>query len=1710
MLDVRRITLFLSFALLIICNLNAEPIDKIDFSKAAYENEAFFSIPVTGYNSPESSAGVFTVGDSYEEGYRIGLNPGEAILLASKNPVQVHNDPVVITLEYSLLNSSTQQPQVAVVGLNAPNGEPDGQLGYFYSTKANTDASKNRLHLVYSPPSGSFMPAVQVSLDQAAESSCTIAVYSLTVYPFDPQNTQETTSFDFATPIDPLVSNVNGDTGSALQDSDNEALILSTTGNGAAANIQLTAANGDQEEKLVTVSFDVTRNSGQDGYTTAVLVHATQTIGLFVKNSALPENQKAANLLIGASLTKYRSPTYLYLQNGGGQESSATTIDNVKVNAYSMDSIQGLPIIETSDLLPRNLAAAVVMPKTLFSGSKGSFSITALNSDNQSPVILPFSVSLINEDQQIPLAKGTTNSRGFASKTFSMPQIKGGNWNVEVKSGQNVILKGQAAVKDSALLVINTDKPIYKPGQKIQGRVLLMNNALQPLQGDIVLSIADAKGIKIHKETLTANQYGVDSFELPLATELNFGTWKISATSGSESKTELDVEVDKYVLPAFEVNLNLAKDWFLVDERIAGTVDSKYFFGKTVKGKVHISAMRYVSTWEEYASIDGTLEDGIYDFDLPAVEYIAGTQSAEGAGTVQIKVTVTDDTGKEESTDYIASIVDAGVMLKIIPESPVVKPGLNQELIIISETPGGAPLSLSTNIEINFMNEAGEDLETIKDTVETINGMALYSYDAPEKTQIVVITSIASVDGKKKEETLLQYAAYSPGANYIHLRQKSEGTLKAGDQAVFELLSTNPGTFFYDVYGDGRTLFSNATDNKEIRFTVTPEMSPLAKVVAYMIQPNNEISADVLPFVVELAPSASLSVVFDAEEVEPGDPIGLNIESDGQAMVGVSIVDESVFALVKGRLNLKNVFAELERIFMEPQMEVHANPDSPWMDGPVTGGKGADDIFQENNLQVLTTSELNAPKAKELDPWILWNNQRLQKNMPIPFPSFEDDLEAVTGGAEDDAYQEPDRVRTFFPETWLWMPELLTDGNGLASLDLTAPDNITTWKLQAVSTNNNGLGIASGSLRVFQDFFTDPDLPYSVIRGDEFPLRVRIFNYVDQEQTIRVTLKDPETLGFEGEAVQQVVIPGQSAGSVSFTLKPDKVGVFPVFLIAQSTTRADAIRKDLLVEPEGMRREQVHNGTLKDATERIIILSFPEIIFEEKPIDGNITLPPIEPPFFDIVPDSETLRVAITPSLIGQSIDGLDDLLGMPYGCGEQNMIFLAPDIEVLRYLKATAQLAPEIRAKVEHFITTGYQRQLTYRRDDGSFSAFGQQDDEGSLWLTSFVLSTFSNAREVRHIDEKVLSTAANWITNHQNDDGSWDPVGFVIHSELVGGMEGNIALSAYATIALIEYGDANSPAIQKAIAYLESNITNEKADSYVLSQIAYALTKAESPQAGAAVERLLELAIVDGNGMHWEPHSIEATAYAALSLILQNPIQAQSALQWIASQRNGLGGYGSTQDTVVAFKAMTAAASEQSRDLNAQIDVIVDGETVHTFTVNKENFDVLQSLELPPTEQITLKMTGTGTVMYQAVHGYNIPAQSEPIGNDMILKVSYSSEHVAVDDIVDVNVTVDYMGFQEKTGMAIVDVSIPTGFALVQDSIEKVKTMEIIKRVEQAGRKIIFYIDHFTSGETLEFSFQVNALFPVKADSGTHSAYLYYDTDKRAETGGTKLQVD
>ena len=140
------------------------------------------------------------------------------------------------------------------------------------------------------------------------------------------------------------------------------------------------------------------------------------------------------------------------------------------------------------------------------------------------------------------------------------------------------------------------------------------------------------------------------------------------------------------------------------------------------------------------------------------------------------------------------------------------------------------------------------------------------------------------------------------------------------------------------------------------------------------------------------------------------------------------------------------------------------------------------------------------------------------------------------------------RVRSFFPETWVWVDVDSDAGTGLATLpDLVAPDSITTWQFAAFSTHpTGGLAVAdeSSRLKVFKPFFVSPNLPYSAIRGEELVVRVGVFNYL--ERSLDVTVEIASSPDFDvvsaGGASSVVSVAAKGTGTATFTIRPKKLG----------------------------------------------------------------------------------------------------------------------------------------------------------------------------------------------------------------------------------------------------------------------------------------------------------------------------------------------------------------------------------------------------------------------------------------------------------------------------------------------------------------------------------------------------------------------------------------
>ena len=1335
--------------------------------------------------------------------------------------------------------------------------------------------------------------------------------------------------------------------------------------------------------------------------------------------------------------------------------------------------------ITYSESVDGYLAAA---PAVLRAGRTENVSVSLF--DGSEPARGDVRLTLLRGDS--PVAAASASVAGSGIIPLSVPAGSAGGYTLRIEGGDGPVFTDTTPVRvtePAELLFLETDKPIYKPGQQIRIRALRLDSDLKPLPGPVAVSILDAKGIKVYKATVAADEFGMAEADLPLSTEPNLGVWKITADSGEQS-AQLDVRVEEYVLPKYEISVDLPKEWALVDEPIAGTVSAEYSFGKPVRGELEIVASRYVGVWEEYASFAAEI-DGAASFNLPPAGYVAGTPAAGGQGNLQLDITVREPaTGYEERVTRLLTVAAEPVNLQLIPESRAFKPGLPFGILVVAETPDQRPVAADLRVTVEYL---GQDFETIGDEAHTAttgdSGAALLELNPPAEA-VRLFARVESRDASISAGQSLA-AGHSPSGNFIHVTQIGDAALSVGDLATFKVNSTAEARqFYYEVLARGGVVFSAVARSPDIAFELTPAMAPEARLVVYQILPNNEVAADYIPFSVSADYPLPVSVEFSTDEVKPGDAVDIRVNTAGPAQVGLAAVDRSVFILAENRLNLQQVFAELERLYALPQAEIH-------FDQYRVETRGAAETFDAAGLVVMTNKSVPAGAEFERTPEPVRAPELVRlEAMSTAMPVSADGESAGPAGLPA-GLAEVQRVRQFFPETWLWT-DVITDAAGSAVLPVAAPDSITTWNLRAVGVSpERGLGIANAELTVFQPFFLQVDLPYSAIRGEEFPIKVALYNYLDIPQDFYVEIEESADFALLDDPAQSVTVEPNEVGGVEFYIRLTELGSRPIKVTARSREAADAVIRNLLVEPEGVAREIVDNAILSSGNR----------------LDFNLAAPP------GAIPGSNRAYAALTGSYLAQTLEGLENLLQMPYGCGEQNMILFAPNIFVARYLDATGQLKPEIMAKAEHLMTTGYQRELTYRRSDGSFSAFGQSDAEGSLWLTAFVLKSFAQADGLIYIDETVLRDAADWILDHRRDDGSFEPVGFLHHQELLGGLPGNTALTAYVAVALHEAGFARETA--PSIAHLESRL-DDIDDAYTMAIVAYALELAGSPRAGDAGRALLDMAVADDDGLHWNgPASVETTGYALLALLERgDAINAGDAARWLVSRRNAFGGYGSTQDTVVGLQALIEYAAGARFDVDMTVDLAA-GDWSRQIAINADNADVVQIVELPDGADLQIRADGSGRVVTQVVQRFNMPEVELPAVEMFQIDVAYSADHVAVDDIIGVTARFAFTppalaGAPPDAGMVVLDVAVPTGFAPVTETVARlVADYERVKRYEIAGRKVILYLEDLSPGAELELRFDARDQYPVRARAVTSQAYSYYTPHWRGETLGDSVTV-
>jgi uncharacterized protein YfaS (alpha-2-macroglobulin family) len=730
-------------------------------------------------------------------------------------------------------------------------------------------------------------------------------------------------------------------------------------------------------------------------------------------------------------------------------------------------------------------------------------------------------------------------------------------------------------------------------------------------------------------------------------------------------------------------------------------------------------------------------------------------------------------------------------------------------------------------------------------------------------------------------------------------------------------------------------------------------------------------------------------------------------------------------------------------------------------------------------------------------------------------------------------------VRSYFPEALYINPEILTDANGNATISIPIADSITTWRMAMLaSTQSGALGTGTGSLKVFQDFFVDLDLPVTLTQGDRVSIPVAIYNYSGKSGRVSLKLQPDADAWYtldNDTAERSLSVESGRVGSSQFTLNANRIGKFKLTLSAHMDGHDDIVVREIEVIPNGREQNLVFNGRMEVSPTQDLC-SLPVICdtfgarskqaAHASPLTQHQLTFPV-----NAIPDATTVLVRLYPGPLSQVIEGMDSILRMPSGCFEQTSSSTYPNVLALDYMKRTKKLTPEVHAKAEGYIANGYQRLLTFEVSGGGFSWFGQAP--ANKILTAYGLMEFNDMSKVSDVDPRLIQRTSEWLARQQQPDGSWQPDTSFINEGATNRYNSDVLrITAYLAWSLANTG-YRGPAIERARQFIEAHPSSTP-DAYTLAVIAnfaadYGKDRDFTRQ---AMQALLDARTEEGDQVFWSAEetgvystgasaAIETTGLATQALLKwgQATEPVHKALNFISSKKQASGNWGTTQATIMALRAILLASEIGAADVRGTVDVLLNGKNVESLSLTPDNNDLLhqfvfKGIDATKPASVELRFTGTGGLAYQVVGRYFTPWDAKPVAGPLSIDVTYDRTHLAQNDIATATATIRN-NLPKTANMVMVDLGIPPGFDLLSEDLQTFQEKSAnaatgrLEKFSLTGTQAILYFNALSADQTVTLNIRLRAKYPIRARTFQSRIYEYYDPDVNSTAPPVQLEV-
>jgi len=454
--------------------------------------------------------------------------------------------------------------------------------------------------------------------------------------------------------------------------------------------------------------------------------------------------------------------------------------------------------------------------------------------------------------------------------------------------------------------------------------------------------------------------------------------------------------------------------------------------------------------------------------------------------------------------------------------------------------------------------------------------------------------------------------------------------------------------------------------------------------------------------------------------------------------------------------------------------------------------------------------------------------------------------------------------------------------------------------------------------------------------------------------------------------------------------------------------------------------------------------------------------------------------------------------------------------------MQTTGQANPELQMQAEKYVGTGYQRLLTFEVSGGGFSLFGNPPAE--VFLTAYGLMEFNDMAKVYPVDEAVIERAARWLLSQQQSDGAWADQGYSEHWRI----GSQVPTTAYIAWALIEAGYEDTTEVGRALSYIREFALQEE-DAYSLALVANALAAyaPDDSTTTAVLDRLYEMRVEEGGAVYWpmdaasfmgatgESGSLETTALAAYAFMRggAHSDAVSGALGYLIQGKDSWGTWGTTQATILTLKALLLTTEQLGEaEGPATLSISLNKEQTEEIVIDETNSDVVHLVTFDRgfspsgANRVQIELegggpstgSGHGNLMYQVATRYYLPwseVEPTPEMEELIaIDLSYDRTRLSVNDEVTVDVRVR-LNEEGVVKMALIDLGVPPGFTVLAEDLSRLVEQRVIARYELTGRQIIIYLEDFSSGTPLRFSYRLRARFPMRAQTPPSSAYDYYN---------------